>query len=238
MLPEELSLDQDMIIKFRHIAELKSRGTKVHLSYGRTGLGPKTGGGESWESIDATQAEFLAQRIVKNVLDWDLDGVDIFPYLSINNYMDPSLNVAFHYSVIKKLRKYLPSEKTISYTCWNFPPPQLQQEEALRGEAYIWHPMEGVISASHRYIDYINILIKPSQEDFVFSYLTEELGVPAGKVGWALDFSLEDMDKNMIALVDSIKERDLRGLSFFSANKEHNSYRGEFLKEIARYIYD
>ena len=83
------------------IAELKARGTKVHLSYGKTGLGPKTGGGESWESIDATQAEFLAQRIVKNVLDWDLDGVDIFAYLSINNYMNPSLNVAFHYSVIK-----------------------------------------------------------------------------------------------------------------------------------------
>merc|ERR1712079_559765 len=103
------------------IAELKARGTRVHLSYGGDGLGPRSDGGLDKAPLEESQAENLAQRIVQNVLDWDFDGIDVMAMLSEPVYGNHHQSVAFHYAVIKKLRKYLPAEKTISYTSWAAP---------------------------------------------------------------------------------------------------------------------
>ena len=92
--------------------------------------------------------------------------------------------------------------------------------------------MEEVIAAAHKYMDYINIQLTPEYEEATMELLTNELGVPAHKLGWMMTRS-ENMEEEMMFLVNSIKQRGLRGLSFFSANE----YRGEFLKEIAQNVY-
>ena len=190
------------------IAQLHARGTKVHLSYGREGLGPQTGGGDGETYLDEVQAEFLAQRMVKNVLDWDLDGVDIFATKVEHRFNYHYHNVGFHFAVIRMLRQYLPKEKTISYTVWHAPLPN------LHGVVRIWNPMEGVISAAHRYLDYVNINIGLDEEQYTIDFLTEELGVPAYKIGWVLSIGLgEDsqyLEDRMVALVNSIRERGFR----------------------------
>ena len=86
--------------------------------------------------------------------------------------------------------------------------------------------MEEVIAAAHKYMDYINIQLTPEYEEATMELLTNELGVPAHKLGWMMTRS-ENMEEEMMFLVNSIKQRGLRGLSFFSANE----YKGEFLKK-------
>jgi len=232
------NITSEMMIK--GIAQLHARGTKVHISYGREGLGPQSGGGLSDAFLDENQAEFLAQRMVKNVLDWDLDGVDILATAVDTIYYFHHQNVAFHYAVIRKLRRYLPAEKTISYTVWKAPLPD-RSEDDVQGVVRIWNPMEGVISAAQRYLDYINVNIGLDEEQYTIDFLTEELGVPAYKIGWVLPMVFnqesQELEERMVALVNSIRERGLRGLSFFSANKEYTPYRGQFIKDIARNMY-
>merc|ERR1711915_905897 len=202
-------------------------------SYGREGLGPQSGGGLSDAFLDTHQAEFLAQRMVKNVLDWDLDGVDIFTRSAGPSFFDHYYNVGFHFAVIRKLRRYLPVEKTISYTS------MLAPLQGVQGVVQIWNPMEGVISAAHRYLDYINVAISLGHEQYTIDFLTEELGVPAYKIGWVLPiyWDTQELKDDMVALVNSIRERGLRGLSAFTANQENALYRGQFMKDIARNMY-
>ena len=65
------------------IADLQKKGAKVHLSYGKFGLQALRGGGEE-QTIESTfWAKSLAQRMVRNVEDWGLDGVDVF---TLGNY--------------------------------------------------------------------------------------------------------------------------------------------------------
>merc|ERR1711915_628675 len=207
-------------------------------SYGREGLGPQSGGGLSDASLDENQAEFLAQRMVKNALDWDLDGVDIFTRSSGPLFYDHYHNVGFHFAVIRKLRRYLPVEKTISYTSMYYPLSD-RPEGSVQGIVRIWNPMEGVISAAHRYLDYINVAINLDHEQYTIDFLTEELGVPAYKIGWVLPiyWDNQELKDDMVALVNSIRERGLRGLSAFTANQENALYRGQFMKDIARNMY-
>ena len=90
------------------------------------GISAEVGGGSSTYYEDGPQAMALAERIVKNVEDWDLDGVDFFftgPQNSIQYYTTasqyvpgPGGSVLYHYMVIKALRGLLPPGKTISYT--------------------------------------------------------------------------------------------------------------------------
>ena len=216
------------------IAELKARGTKVHLSYGGDGLNPRGGGGLDEAPLEESQAENLAQRIVQNVLDWDFDGIDIMALMSEPVYGNRHQSVAFHYAVIKKLRKYLPAGKTISYTSLAAPVGK------FAGDVNVWHPMEEIIAATHRYLDYVNVQVFDWNIEFAFDYLTVELGVPAEKIGWLMQDQHfgNGLEEIMVPLVDSIRQRGLRGLSFYNANQEHNHFRGEFLREIARYMYE
>ena len=98
--------------------------------------------------------------------------------------------------------------------------------------------MEEVIGLAHKYMDYINIGLNPECEEITMDFLTNELEVPAYKIGWMLQHSeySDDME-TMLFLVNIIKQRGFRGLSFFTANQEQNQYRGEFLKQIAQHLY-
>jgi len=213
------------------IAALKAKGTKINLSYGTDGLGPKGGGGDNEAAEDISQARLLAERMAKNVADWDLDGVDIFTTGKYQAITWPGQSVGFHHQVFKSLRSLLPPEKTISYTIMH------------HSDRDTWHPMDAVIAVAHKYMDYINLQFIPEKEDSILGLLTNDFGVPASKIGWMLNYwwhgdqYMEEMQYQMGYAVNSIKQKGLRGLSFVSVNQEHNYYRGEFLKEIAETLY-
>ena len=97
--------------------------------------------------------------------------------------------------------------------------------------------METVIAAAHKYMDYINIHYVPDQEDEILHLLTSNIGVPASKIGWMMSLAEDSQNmENIVSMINSIKEKGLRGLSFFSINQENNA-RGEFLKQIAENLY-
>ena len=106
------------------IAKLKATGARVHLSYyGDGGLRPTWGGGDAEAPVSSGDAFLLAERMAQNVADWDLDGVDIFTIgIQERSLGFPGQNVGFHYSVIKNLRRLLPSGKTISYSIAPYSP--------------------------------------------------------------------------------------------------------------------
>ena len=91
------------------IEKIHAAGGKVNLAYGGRridrdadhegylgqffGISAEVGGGSSTYYEDGPQAMALAERIVKNVEDWDLDGVDFFftgPQNSIQYYTTAS----------------------------------------------------------------------------------------------------------------------------------------------------
>ena len=150
------------------IAALKAKGTKVNLSYGKYGLQAMKGGGQEYTAECVFWAQSLARRMAKNVEDWNLDGVDVFVIGGFERSLE-GVNSAFHYHVFKHLRLLLSAEKTISYTIFSF------------NEDY--EPMETVIAAAHKYMDYINIHYAPDQEAEILHLLTNTIGVPANKIG-------------------------------------------------------
>ena len=107
--------------------------------------------------------------------------------------------------------------------------------------------METTIAAAHKYIDTINIHFTPGEEKEMLQLLTEDIGVPASKIGWLMslaedfmgDYDEDRMYRDMVYIVNTIKERGLRGLSLFSVNQENNyyNYRGKFLSQIAETLY-
>merc|ERR1712212_559299 len=75
------------------IKSIHERGGQVVLSYGgrheavlygssqrssRSGISAQPGGGESYAVLCAANAGLLTERIYKNIVDWDLDGVDFY----------------------------------------------------------------------------------------------------------------------------------------------------------------
>ena len=170
-------------------------------------------------------AQSLARRMAQNVEDWNLDGVDVFVIGGFERSLE-GVNSAFHYHVFKHLRLLLPAEKTISYSIFYF------------YDSENWHPMDTVIRLAHQYMDYINIHFVPEKEDEIIQFLTNDVGVPASKIGWMMSLA-EDSEnmENIIYMTNSIKEKGLRGLSFFSINQENNYSRGELLKLIAENLY-
>jgi len=209
------------------IAALKAEGAKVHLSY--SGLYPTRGGGLEAAGQDYTHAEVLAQRMVRNVEEWGLDGVDIYIRGTIEGNFESTYlgNVGFQHYVLKNLRQLLPPEKTISYTI-------LHQPSSGR-----WYPMEEVISIAHRYVDVINVIYNAGYGDTVLDKLTNELGVPAHKIGWLMTMdSYGHTEEDMLNMVSSIKQKGLRGLSVLSANQENSQFGGDYLKHIAVRLYD
>ena len=216
----------------RDIPKLKAKGARINLSYGNDGLVPYQGGGVDIALEGDMHAYALAQRISKNVEEWGLDGVDIFTLGTYTTgFTFHGKNAGFHSHVIKYLRAVLPPEKTISYTIKTDPC-------ATYG---IWHPMEDVIGFTHKYLDYINIGLKPENEECVLNLLVKELGVPASKIGWMMELQSgatpESEEEAMLFLTNSIRERGLHGLSLYSVNKENNHYYGQFLKAIAEELY-
>ena len=206
---------------------LKAKGAKVHLSFGMDGLVPYSGGGENPGTDNVHQARALATRMAKNVEDWDLDGVDIFTWGQWEAWFDKfGQSAAFHYFVFKFLREELPPQKTISYT--------IQKTQARTAEISPWHPMTVTIAAAHQYMDYINIGEGGGNK---IDLLIKELGVPAYKIGLLINYDREMDLQGIDYYVSVLKEHGYRGLSFFSVNKEHNEYRGEFLKYIAQIMY-
>jgi len=217
----------------RDIPRLKAKGVKINLSYGRDGLKPYSGGGinEAFEGVQ--HADELARRMKENAKEWDLDGIDIFTlgtYTAGFSYF--GYNAGFHSRVIKSLRSELPPEKTISYTIWMDPCTQWMDP---------WHPMDDVIAATHKYLDFIYIRLLPENEECVLNRLINDLGVPASKIGWLMeieDWMAEEIEEEtMLFLTNSVRERGLHGLSLFSVNKENNRYYGQFLEATAQELY-
>ena len=212
------------------IAALKEKGAQVRLSYGKEGLCPTWGGGNKTSDEGNGHARFLAQRMANNVVEWDLDGVDIFTggWYSSGN-VGYGKNVAFHYHVIKQLRKLLPADKTISYTI--FTPPAI-----FEGSVVTWFPMETIIVSSHKYLDSINIQWPQSAQDAedFYTFLTNELDVPASKIGMLIT---ENHIDSVWDITNSIKEKGFNGVSLFSVNKENELYGGNLLKLIAGNLY-
>jgi len=219
------------------IAELKSRGTEVHLSYGIKGLKPLGGGGEYTAAEDSIQAERLVKRIAKNVADWGFEGVDIYTVANSEGlYTYHGLSASFHYYVFKKLRRALPREVTISYTLGDAP---------RADPNFDWNPVEEVVASAHRYLDYVNVHCPVNSMDLgldeTIEYLVS-LGVPTYKIGWLMVHGfygssfIDRWEEMMPVLVDSIRNRGLRGLSLFSVNMEIR-FHGEFLQKTAEYMY-
>ena len=78
---------------------------------GKYGISAEEGGGNRNIYEDHVQADYLAQRIAKNVLDWNLDGVDFFfsgPHEGqfwnpegSGCCINPGNSATYHFSVIK-----------------------------------------------------------------------------------------------------------------------------------------
>lgn len=213
------------------IKSIHQRGGKVILAYGGTleTYGVKSGitamyGGGAFTIETSIYAWKLANRIYKNIQDWDLDGVDFFfagEYVDIwsgrNGY-----NAAYHRAVIMELRELVGSTKTISYTT------------IIGGFGHKSFDI-GVIASCHPFLDYINI---GSYDDESFTLL-EMYGVPLNKVGlllWKRTNGIPDTESAQEA-VKVVKERGLSGLSLFSINKENERFRGQYARMVAGSLY-
>jgi hypothetical protein len=119
------------------IAEIQARGGKVILSYGMGGISAQNGGGDRYLEEIPDNARKFAERVKKNVEDWNFDGVDFFnedsdssqywddscpgscqdevnaPY---DRWNKPGHSVVYHSLVIRAVREALGPTKTISYT--------------------------------------------------------------------------------------------------------------------------
>ena len=99
------------------IDKIHKLGGKVNLAYGgqyqgmKYGISAEDGGGSRNIYEDYLQADYLAQRIAKNVMDWNLDGVDFFfsgPHEGqfwtpegSGCCINPGNSATYHFSVIK-----------------------------------------------------------------------------------------------------------------------------------------
>ena len=186
----------------------------------------------------------LAERIVKNVEDWDLDGVDFFftgPQDSIRYYpttspyvVNPGGSAVYHYMAIKALRGLLPPGKTISYTTTHV------VDFVNGGNGGHATLMETVIAACHPFLDSISFKAEKAL-DYQNLEAIEALGIPLSKVGavFVKEGSEELLPSTveMEAAVIKIKERGLAGLSVFSINQENNLFRGAWARMVAELLY-
>merc|ERR1712018_289132 len=220
------------------IEKIHAAGGKVNLAYGEW-----WGISANGDFEDTRTASMLVDRIVRNVADWNLDGVDfIFAGAQEgcmwSSYGDSHCNkqgnnVFFHYAVIKKLRRLLPRTKTISYTtthCVNF----VGELENCEGEpaGKYGYPnfeatlMETVIAAVHPFLDKFSFNAATALDDENLDAMAA-LGIPLSKLGAVFPMFYPDPSFNeMQTAVAKIKERNLAGLSLFSINLENSKYRG------------
>jgi len=216
------------------IKSIHKRGGKVILSYGGTleTVGERTGitsmGGGGYLVTESTYYAYkLARRIYKNIVDWDLDGVDFFwageyeAELSNRNGVNPR----YHWAVVKELRGLVGPTKTISYSTI-FGPTDWTSDNIM-----------SVLASCHPFLDYINIgaYSGASSVDYLEPY-----NIPLSKIGillWERAGDFPDTEAVQEA-VELVKERGLSGLSLFSINQENERYRGQFARMIAETLYD
>jgi len=237
------------------IEKIHAAGGKVNLAYGGSPYSAYGSGISADNYEDFYVASGLAHRIAKNIEDWNLDGVDFFFAGSTEGCMwsenplashcsTKGSSVLFHYTVIKLLRRLLPSSKTISYTT-NHSVDFVSKEghdhchannnENPCGEANI---MEAVIAATHPFLDKFSFKAVKALDDENLDAM-EVLGIPLSKLGAV--FVNEDLDtpssfEVMKAKIAKIKERGLAGLSLFSINQENSRYRGEWARFVAGWL--
>jgi hypothetical protein len=213
------------------IKTIHERGGKVVLAYGGTelegtgtGITAQWGGGDTFAYESTGTADGLARRIYKNIVDWDLDGVDFLYAGNVNNGFNggPGNHVGYHLAVIKALRKLVRDTKTISYSTIHSPFGYTTTETA-------------VIAACHRYLDYITIhsysgpLTEGELQDIA------DLDVPLSKIGFMLMYNPSSDEAK--AMVEQVKELGMAGITLFTINKENEQYRGHYARMLAEALY-
>jgi len=232
------------------IAKIHELGGKVNLAYGgqyqeekRYGISAQDGGGSKYIWEGKVSADHLANRIAKNIADWDLDGVDFyFDGPTEGQFwnppgseccVNPGNSALYHLAVIKTLRKILPKEKTISYTTTH--DVSFSCDDLLSCSTI----MNTVIMAGHHYLDWISFKASSAFDDKTLDDM-EELGIPLSKVGAVL-YPINRVewpsDEELVQWTDKIKARGLAGLSVFSINKENNLFFGKFVTKVAELLY-
>ena len=215
------------------IRSIHQRGGKVILAYGgtletngkRTGITAQGGGGAGFTIEGNIYANQLAERIYKNIQDWNLDGVDFFfagEYES--NWSDnPGYNAAYHMTVIARLRQLVGSSKTISYSTIHQPFP-LQ---------YNGHDVS-VIASCHPFLDFVNVghWVLDSQEALA---QLDFFGIPFGKVGVVMNGLYDEETVKRDARL--VKTMGMSGINLFSINKENEKYGGEYARMVAEALY-
>ena len=92
----------------------------------RSGIGAQAGGGEYWSGLTERSAKHLAERIQRNLEDWDLDGVDFYYMDSTpaaiwsGSHQDPGTSGAYALAVLMNLRRLVGNTKTITYSTSRF----------------------------------------------------------------------------------------------------------------------
>jgi len=236
------------------IAKIHELGGKVNLAYGgqyqeerRYGISAENGGGSRNIPEDRVSADKLAKRIAKNLADWDLDGVDFYfdgptesqfwnpPENTWDCCVYPGNSALYHLAVIKTLRMILPQEKTISYTTTH--DVSFTCEDILTCSTI----MNTVITAGHHYLDWISFKASSALADKTLNDMVD-LGIPLSKVGAVLyptgnpthDWPT---DEQVASWAETIKTRELAGLSLFSINKENNQFHGKYVTKVAELLY-
>merc|ERR1719367_2292662 len=224
------------------IEKIHAAGGKVNLAYG--GWYPEEpfqpGISANGDYEDTRTASMFVDRIVRNVADWNLDGVDfifagaqegcVWSSAGYPHCNRQGNNVFFHYTVIKKLRRMLPPTKTISYTtthCVNFVA-ELENCGGEPGNNYYPHfeatLMETVIAAAHPFLDKFSFNAATALDDENLDAMAA-LGIPLSKLGAVYTMTSDPSFNEMQTAVEKIKERELAGLSLFSINQENTRYR-------------
>ena len=227
------------------IKSIHERGGQVILSYGgrheafsdyamtsssRSGISAQPGGGEYNVELSYGHATHLAERIHKNIQDWNLDGVDFY-HLDINPLQawsgrgqDPGTSATYAYAVLRHLRGLVGNTKTISYTT----KPNYGLFERFLD------PDTAIISAVHPYLDFITLW---STEPLNENQLAEMnfVGIPLSKIGIMMGYV--PSSDSITEIVGQVKELGLAGVSLFSINWENSGYRGELAQRVAEALY-
>ena len=226
------------------IKSIHERGGQVLLSYGgrhmvdgtRSGISAQGGGGESYSELCQKYAEQLAERIHKNIVDWDLDGVDFynldvsFSYSWSGEGQDPGTSATYAMAVLRRLRKLVGNTKTISYSTisnWVFD-----------SSEYHFDPDTAIISAIHRYLDFITLSrVEPLSQEMLTDI--NFLGIPMSKIGIMMTQSWEDLpsSESISQIVGQVKELGMAGVSLYSINSENSEFRGALAARVAETLY-
>merc|ERR1711934_297035 len=220
------------------IKSIHERGGQVLLSYGgrhalgpydpsgtystyRSGIAAQAGGGETYLELNRHFAQHLAERIHKNIVDWNLDGVDFY-HLDITpvdpwsgERQDPGTSATYAMAVVRHLRGLVGNTKTISYS--------------TRFHQFSFdHPDMAIISAIHPYLDFITLDLstpwttsEPLSEEMLMEL--DFLGIPLSKIGIMMALPSSD---SIDQIVGQVKELGMAGDSLYSINAENESFRG------------